>query len=118
VGQDVVVAGGSTFVAPIAVISMQELANLPSKNVQTLVIGLYQYCDELGNYFTRQFMLGYRNAASPDLNFYLVHDEDFRIPRPDLSPCETIAERQQNEQQAKPKPTTWQNIRHFLRLCK
>lgn len=99
-GESATIAGGSIFAAPIGEISQQNLASLPAKNVATLVMGMFQYCDELGNDSLHNFALQYHNAPDPDLSFGLVFDTEMPIPRPTssggtkhLSPCKTISER-------------------------
>jgi len=100
------VAGDSIFVAPIGEISMEDFVKLPSQQLSTIVAGGYQYCDQLGTEVTRSFLLSYQNAPSAELNFRLVYDGPmFAPPRPAstidseyLSPCETIAEKRQNQQ--------------------
>jgi hypothetical protein len=98
--QSAIIAGDSIFVAPIGEISMQNLTDLPTKNVSTMVMGGYEYCDELGTDVRHQFMLSYQNAPNADLTFKLVHDGSFpnppHIPTADveyLPPCETLAQK-------------------------
>lgn len=79
-GENVLVAGGSTFMAPIGQISEKDLIALPAKNLSTMVMGKYQYCDELGTSVLRTFMLSYHNAPSADLNFKVVSDTETPLP--------------------------------------
>jgi hypothetical protein len=106
-GESAVVAGDSIFVAPLGEISEEDLASLPTKNVATLVMGRYQYCDELGTNVDHMFSLSYQNVPSAELNFKLVSDSETGLPpaasNPTtelLSPCLTIEEREQNKRRA------------------
>jgi len=79
----------------------QDLGNLPARNVATLVMGQYQYCDELRNDIHHTFSLSYHNAPNADLSFKLVDDSEtyfHGISNADieyLSPCQTIAGQEQ-----------------------
>ena len=126
--QVVTIAGDSVFAGPIATISAEDLQALPSKDIQTSKMGMFQYCDELGTDETHEFLFGYRNAASPSLNFYLVKEgrsfiESF--PKPTLaspveylSPCETIGERQENQKKIEQYNSKALRLCRWLKLCK
>lgn len=98
------VAGSSVLIAPFGEISSSNLAALPTKNISTLVMGRYQYCDELGTDSLHTFAISYQNAPNDDLAFKLVFDSPMEtFPYPStaetefLSPCETIAEREETK---------------------
>jgi hypothetical protein len=105
-GESSQIAGDSVLVSTLGVISQKDLADLPANNMGTLIIGMYEYCDELGNLSIHNFGLRYRsNAPSSSLSFDLAKDMAFPVPQVPppspsssptevLAPCETISERQ------------------------
>jgi len=109
-GESSIIAGDSIFISTLGVISQKGLAELPKNAPGIMILGMYEYCDELGDYFKRTFALRYRNnAPSNNLAFDLASDTPFPVfPYPHtvngvkyLFPCETIAEREQNQQTPK-----------------
>jgi hypothetical protein len=107
-GESTEIAGDSVVVSTLGTISQKDLADLPINKTGVLVIGMYEYCDELGNLSIRNFGLRYRNnAPSTSLSFDLA--KDMAIPVPLLpppsdpasateviTPCETPQERRKN----------------------
>ncbi len=105
-GESSIIAGESVFVATVGTISQKDLVELPSNNPSLLILGMYEYCDELGDHAMRQFGLRYRsNAPVSNLSFDLAVDNSFPIlPLPKatatteyLPPCETISERERQQ---------------------
>jgi hypothetical protein len=103
---DAIIAGDSVFVSTLGTISQKNLADLSPNNMGALIMGMFEYCDELGNHSIRSFGLTYRsNAPSTNLSFGLATDNPFPIlPLPEstatteyLFPCETSAERKRNQ---------------------
>jgi len=102
-GASSTIPGDSVFVSTLGQISLKALAELPTNNVGLLIIGMYAYCDELGNYSSRMFGLRYRSAAaSSSLSFDLASDVEssptFHLPEPTatteyLFPCKTFNEK-------------------------
>lgn len=109
---DGVIAGGSIFVSTLGTISQKDLAELGPNNMGTLILGVFEYCDELGTHSSRQFGLRYRsNAPVSNLSFDLAWEgrsvfDMLPLPKPTntteyLPPCETTAEREQNQNPGK-----------------
>ncbi len=46
-GETSVIAGDSTFISTLGKISQKDLANLPFNDPSLLIMGSYQYCDEV-----------------------------------------------------------------------
>lgn len=102
-GESSIIAPDSVLRVTVGTLSQKELANLPTTNGDLLILGMYDYCDELGNWFKRTFGLRYRgNAPSGDLSFDLAQDTPFpNVGLPEdtptthyLPPCETYEENQ------------------------
>jgi hypothetical protein len=101
-GESDLIAGDSIYVATLGAISQKDLAAFPENGVGLAIFGVLQYCDGFGNFFSRNFILGYRSGApSADLGFYLVGDTPgfpMVLPKPTasveyLSPCENPNQR-------------------------
>jgi hypothetical protein len=100
-GESSMIAGDSVFVSTLGTISQEDLISLPSNDPSLLVLGFYDYCDELGNQSKRTFALRYRaNAPSSTLSFDLAYESDSlaTIPPPAtatieyLPPCKSVNE--------------------------
>jgi hypothetical protein len=109
-GTSVTVAGDSVFAATIGYITQDRLAALKSGSPALLILGMFQYCDELGTNITQSFSLTYQHSpSSPNLTFMLSSDYEIpAVPRPHatadieyLPPCKTISEREK-ERDTKP----------------
>jgi hypothetical protein len=102
---DGIIAGGSIFVSTLGTISQRDLAELRPSNMGTLILGMFEYCDELGTHSSREFGLRYRsNAPVSNLSFDLANEGSSvldMMPLPKstatteyLPPCETATERE------------------------
>jgi len=76
-----------------------------------LIVGMFEYCDELGTHSSREFGRRYRsNAPVTNLSFDLANEgrsvlDMMPLPKSTptteyLAPCETSAEREQNQKKA------------------
>jgi hypothetical protein len=104
---DGVIAGDSIFVSTLGTISQKDLAELGPSNMGALILGTFEYCDELGTHSSRQFGLRYRsNAPVTNLSFDLANEGRSLLDMMPLlkstatteylPPCETSAERERN----------------------
>jgi hypothetical protein len=100
-----IIPGDSVFVSTLGTISQKDLAQLPQNHMGLLIMGVFDYCDELGGRSTQHFDITYRsNAPVSNMSFALIDQTNwfmFPLPKPTatteyLPPCETIAEREQN----------------------
>jgi hypothetical protein len=107
-GEDTLIAGDSVFVSTIGEISQKDLADMPSNHAELLILGMYEYCDELGEDSKRMFSLRYRsNAPVSSRSFDLSSDTEMPnlpLPHPTatieyLPPCETSEEREHQSHQ-------------------
>ena len=105
-GESNVIPGESIYASTLGEISPQDFARLTANNMSLMIMELYSYCDELGDYAQRSFVLRYLSNPTPSsFSFDLVQDTGFGpmpLPPPTdtieyLSPCETFAEREQNK---------------------
>jgi len=88
-GESSVIAGDSVFIATLGTISQKDLAELPTHTPSLLIMGMFQYCDEVGDWYSKMFGLRFRaNAPISALSFDLANVSDFG-PMP---PPETTAE--------------------------
>lgn len=97
-GESTVIAGESVLAATLGTIPQSELQKFPSENLGLMIVGMFEYCDEIGTHAIRNFGITYRsNAPNPELSFALAQDTAFPIaplPKPDargepLPPCKT-----------------------------
>lgn len=105
-GESSQIAGDSVLVSTLGVISQKDLADLPANDMGVLILGMYEYCDELGNLSIHDFGLRYRShAPSGSLSFDLANDTTFPVPRVPppspvssptavIAPCETTSTHQ------------------------
>jgi hypothetical protein len=108
-GASYVIPGDSVFIGPAATISQKDLAELPSNDMGLLMLGQFDYCDELGNRSSRMFGIQYRShAPTSSLSFSLAQDtQGMVMPLPEsnatteyLFPCETISEHEAQKEKA------------------
>lgn len=97
-GESYVIAGDSVFVATLGTISQKDLADLPADKMGLLILGMFEYCDALGDVSERTFALRYRSdVPSSSLSFDLAQESAMpMLPLPSstatteyLPPCET-----------------------------
>ena len=94
-GESTIIAGDSVFRAVLGEIPQDRIGELSITHASFAIIGLYQYCDELGTDITRQFTISYENAPDNTLYFKLTGDIDFPSPHVStkdaqyLPPCES-----------------------------
>jgi hypothetical protein len=108
-----IIAGDSIFVSTLGRISQRDLEQLPKNDPSLLILGSYEYCDELGDHESRMFGLRYRNnAPSSDMIFDLANDYSIgQIPPWIKNPCE-----EHNEQQSNKPETAWQKVRRWAHM--
>ncbi|MGA7918324.1 MAG: hypothetical protein WCA38_01550 [Candidatus Acidiferrales bacterium] len=108
-GASYVIAGDSVFVGTGAFISQKDLAELPINDMGLLILGQYDYCDELGTRSSRMFGIQYRShAPTSSLSFSLAQDTPgMVVPTPTstatteyLFPCETVSELKAQQEKA------------------
>jgi hypothetical protein len=101
-GESSLIAGDSVFVSTLGTVSQTNLAQLAPNNIGLLILGSYQYCDELGTLVSRTFGLRYTShTPTTALSFDLAMESGwlpFRLPDSTaeieyLPPCETISEK-------------------------
>lgn len=105
-----VIAGKSTHTVDLAEFQAKFAEELLTSNRVLMLWGAYEYCDSLGTYSCRQFMVSYRGG--PFKRFSLVSESTCPVPlmwvgrpQPDmeyLSACQTFAE-QEEENAKRPK---------------
>jgi hypothetical protein len=105
-GDSTLIAGDSIFKAKVGEIPQGRLAELFPQNAG-IVLGEFQYCDELGKEAHRSFSISYENAPTSDLNFRLTSDHpapNLRATPPAgweyLTTCQTAAEYEKQEEDA------------------
>ena len=103
-GSETTIAGESIYKAVFGNLSRKSIAEFQEGGKELLIMGMYDYCDGLGNYSKRMFTLAYdRATVSAALRFRLISDIESPIPQipiagtESLSPCETFAEREQRQ---------------------
>jgi hypothetical protein len=107
-----IIAGDSIFVSTLGQISQDDLRDLPKNDPSLLILGNYEYCDELGDHEDRMFGLRYRNnAPSNDLIFDLSNDTPIPIPPWIKNPCQ-----EQGQQQSNAPETTSQKVRRWMHM--
>jgi len=111
IGEDggaITIGGDSVLAATLGIISQKDLAELPAYDMGLVLMGQYDYCDELGTRSLRMFSIQYRShAPSGPLSFRLLYDGPggfFLLPKDTdtteyLPPCETTTERERNSHQ-------------------
>jgi len=75
-GVDAIVAGESVFQGVIGEITTEQLAEFAASNTDILIVGTYQYCDEIGTESMHTFEIHSRNALNSVLNFSVVGDTE------------------------------------------
>lgn len=74
-GDGAVIAGDSTVVFTFGTISQKDFRELPHNTAGFNFSGVYEYCDQLGNWYTHNFGMRYRpNAPTSNLSFELASD--------------------------------------------
>jgi hypothetical protein len=90
-GEAAVVAGDSVFVSTLGKISQKDIQDLSHRPLGSFILGIYEYCDGLGNHFQHNFALGFRsNAPISSMAFSLITDTE--AASPPLNPCEQSIE--------------------------
>jgi len=120
-GEISTIPSGSVFIATLGTITQKDLADLPANDPSLVILGTYEYCDELGTHLKRNFVLRYRNSAPISSRSFDLATE-FAVPvsplpretdtQEYLPPCETLAE---HEQARNPKNTFSERIKSIFR---
>jgi hypothetical protein len=104
-GESTMIAGDSVLVSTLGEISQEHLAAMPTADMGLFILGMFQYCDGLGNESTMQFGLRYRsNAPASSLSFDLANGDRVPVfpleatPKMEyLPPCEMLSEKESDE---------------------